>query len=81
MVPQDSPTEKRRKELPQGDGNWPGADVVYKRLQAAAYHLAKGKHTYLGQDHVETMAVLGCGDEETMKHWMHVCLNNGWCKA
>ncbi len=75
-----SPTETRRLELPQGNADWPGYAVVYDRLQQAAYNLASNKSTYLSNDHIETMAVLGTGHEETMKYWFHVCLNNGWVK-
>lgn len=76
----DSPVDVRRRELPQGDGNWPGSMKVWENLQKAAHHLAQGKHTHLSYDHVETMAIMGCGHEETMKHWQMVCRNNGWLK-
>jgi hypothetical protein len=30
--------------------------------------MARTKYIYLSEEHVNTMAILGCGDEETMKH-------------
>lgn len=76
--PRDNPVDEVRKDLPKGNGDWPGFDSVYTRLQRAAEHLAKGTYTHLGADHVTTMAIMGCGDEETMKGWLHVCLVNHW---
>ena len=48
----DSPVEARRKEMPKGDGDWPGYDGCYDRLKAAAEHLAWNQFTRLGQDHI-----------------------------
>lgn len=75
-----SPVEKRVAELPKGDGQWPGADHVWKKLQEAAHYLARGKHTRLGADHVETMAVLGTGHEETMKYQLSIAYVHGWTR-
>ena len=77
---QDSPVAARCKELLQGDNSWPGSMAVVKNLQKAAMHLASGKYTWCNNDHIETMAVLGCGHEETMKYWQIVCRQNGWLK-
>ena len=74
-----SPVEKRRQELPKGDWNWPGADKVYKRLAEAAYSFTG--HTHLGEDHVNIMAALGSGDEETCKYYASLAITYGWCKA
>jgi len=76
----ESPVTARLRELPRGNGNWRGALEVWQNLQKVAEYLAQGKYTYLAQDHVETMAVLGCGHEETMKGWLLVCRQNGWLK-
>ena len=55
----DSPVEARRKEMPKGDGDWPGYDRCYDRLKAAAEHLAGNQYTRLGQDHIDIMAAMG----------------------
>lgn len=75
----ESPVEKERKTLPRGDGNWPGYDRVWSRLQDAAHNLAANRAAWLSDDHIHTMAVLGSGHEETMKAWMHICIQYGWC--
>ena len=74
----ESPVEQRRKELLQGDCNWLGYDAVYTNLQKAAEKLSSGKYTRLSGNHIETMAVMACGHEETMKSWQMVCRNNNW---
>ena len=71
-----SPVEEVSKTLPQGNGDFPGSDVVWARLNVAAHYLALS--AYLGFDHVKTMAVMGCGHEEIMKYWVSVCMANGW---
>jgi hypothetical protein len=43
----DSPVEIRRKEMPRGDGDWPGFDRYYERLQDAAKHLSRNGYTRL----------------------------------
>lgn len=78
--PTDSPVEAVFKTLTRGNGNWPGWSHVYCKLQEAAYHLAANEYTRCGEDHVYTMAVMGCGHEETMKGHMHLCMAYRWCK-
>ena len=73
----ESPVDQVRKQLPHGDGNWPGFDHVWSKLQSAAFKLSDIANQ--SDDHIRTMAVLGCGDEETMKYWMGVCITNKWC--
>lgn len=63
----DSPVEERRKQLPRGDGNWKGYDVVYANISKACEKMGLSKHMRLSYLHVEAMAVLGSGHEETMK--------------
>jgi hypothetical protein len=70
MLPQDSPVEKRRKEMPQGDCSWPGYEHVVLTLQIAASNLARGHYTCLSDDHIDIMAALGTGHEETMKYYV-----------
>jgi hypothetical protein len=67
-VSQDSPVESRRKELPRGTGDWPGFDKVYSNIAAGCEAMARTKYVYLSEEHVNAMAVLGCGHEETMKY-------------
>ena len=74
----DDPIETRRKELPRGDGSWEGFDACYRRLQFAAKHLALNPYTRLGQDHIDIMAVLGSGHEETMKYYVHLAYTYNW---
>lgn len=74
----DSSVEKRRKELPRGDGSWKGYSYVYSKLQDAANYLAQNDHTYLGDDHINIMAAMGSGHEETMKGYMHLAFTYGF---
>jgi hypothetical protein len=73
-----SPVEQRQAELPKGDGDWPGAEHVWRKLQEASHYLAKNKHTYLSADHVECMAAMGSGHEETMKHQLSIAYAYSW---
>lgn len=77
-LPKDSTVEQRLKELPHGAGNYPGYDSVYTKLKEASNHLAA--NSYLSEDHINTMAILGCGHEETMKYHLAICRSNGWIK-
>ena len=79
-LPQDSPVERRCKELPQGDGNWPGFDVVYRNLARAAEAMGANPHIRCSADHVEVMATMGCGHEETMKYRQLILRSQGWIK-
>jgi hypothetical protein len=80
--PQDNPTEKLRKTLPKGNGDWPGYNYVWNKLQEAAHFLAlnKNRYLYLSNDHVEIMAVMGTGNEELMKGKMLFARDMGWIK-
>ena len=66
--PQDSPVETRRKELPRGNGDWPGYSHVYANIAAGCEKMARTPYVYLSGEHVNAMAVLGSGHEETMKY-------------
>jgi hypothetical protein len=73
----DSPVEQLRKELPRGNGEWPGFESVYSRISKAAN--AMGLSNICGnQFHVETMAIMGSGDESTMKAHLHLLYIYGW---
>ena len=74
----DSPVEARRKEMPKGCGDWFGYDRCYDRLKSAAKHLAGNQYTRLGQDHIDIMAAMGSGHEETMKYYVHLAYQNSW---
>jgi hypothetical protein len=63
-----SPVEQRRKELPKGDGQWPGYAHVYASISRACTKMAATPYIRLSDEHVNAMAVLGCGHEETMKY-------------
>lgn len=63
----DSPVEQVRKQLPRGDGNWPGYAYVYKNIADACQKMAETEYIYLSDEHVDAMAILGSGHEETMK--------------
>lgn len=62
-----SPVEEVRKQLPRGNGNWPGYAHVYNNIARACEHMARNG-LLLTDEHINTMAVLGCGDEKTMKY-------------
>lgn len=69
---EDSPVEKVRKTLPNGDGKFIGFDHVYSVLKNVCVNISKEKYGLLSEDHVFFMAVLGCGHEETMKYYMAI---------
>jgi hypothetical protein len=76
--PQDSPTERRMKELPRGDGNWLGFNKVWSNIQQGCHAMAKVPYVYLSEEHINAMAVLGCGDETTMKYEQMRMRDRGW---
>lgn len=63
-----SPVEVRRQELPRGSGNWPGYAEVYSNIARGCEVMARTRYVYLSDEHVNAMAVLGSGDEATMKY-------------
>ncbi|HYM36183.1 MAG TPA: hypothetical protein VET48_12340 [Steroidobacteraceae bacterium] len=67
-VPQDSPVERRRKELSRGNGDWAGYAHVYANIARGCEAMARTPYVHLSDEHVNAMAVLGCGDEQTMKY-------------
>ena len=75
-----SPVDVILKELPKGDCNWPGYDHVKAKLQQACAYFASSKQSHLNDDHVHLMAVLGCGDQETMKFELGKAKCYGWCQ-
>lgn len=68
LTAMESPVEQRRKELPRGDGSWPGFASVYKRISDACDVMGKTMYVALSDEHVNAMAVLGSGHEEQMKY-------------
>lgn len=64
----ESPVVTRLRELPRGDGKWPGYAHVYRNIALACERMAKTRYVYLSEEHINAMAVLGCGHEETMKY-------------
>lgn len=79
-IPQDSPVEERRKQLPRGTGDWAGYATVYRRIAAACALMAKDKRLYLSEEHVNAMAALGSGHEETMKYEQMRLRDRGFVK-
>lgn len=77
-ITQDSTTEARRKELPRGDGDWPGYAQVYRNIAAGCEKMARTRHVYLSYEHINAMAVLGSGHEETMKYEQMRMRMRGW---
>lgn len=65
---QDSPIDKRRKELPRGNAEWKSYAHVYANIAKGCESMARTKYVYLSDEHINAMAVLGCGDENTMKY-------------
>ena len=63
----DDPVEQARKAGPQGNGEWPGFDYVYRKITEACEAMAQQRYVYLSNEHIETMADLGSGHEERMK--------------
>jgi hypothetical protein len=74
----DTPVDHIRKQLPRGNGQWPGFDVVYGRLQAAAHKMSQERYLRCSDEHVTLMAILGCGHEGTMKAEMHRLIGRGY---
>lgn len=74
----DTPVDHIHKQLPRGNGDWPGFDVVYDRLQSAAHKMASEKNMRCSDEHVTLMAIMGCGHEETMKAEMHRLAGRGY---
>lgn len=62
-----SPVTIAWQSLPHGDGQWQGYGHIYSRLSLACENMAKSKTLYLSDEHVQCMAILGTGHEETMK--------------
>ena len=73
----DSPTEQLRKQLPRGNWSGPVAELVYRRLANIADQMSRSNN-YLSDWHVETMAVMGTGHEETMKGHLGLLTSSGW---
>ena len=67
-LPQMSPVTARRQELPRGNADWAGYAAVYANIAAGCESMARTRYVYLSEEHVNAMAVLGCGHEETMKY-------------
>lgn len=76
-IAQESPVETIRKSLPKGDGKWRGFASVYRRISKACEEMARRGH-HLSEFHVETMAILGCGHEETMKARLLLLYESNW---
>ena len=76
-IPQDSPVERRRKEMSCGNTDWPQWDYVYSKLAEGAARMGSSPQRCT-TEHVDIMAAMGSGDEETMKYYMHWLRTYGW---
>lgn len=74
----DDPVTVAWRELPHGDGTWPGYDAVYDKISRAADKMSRARYILRSEIHVQTMAILGCGHEETMKAHVHWLMTYGW---
>jgi hypothetical protein len=63
-----SPVEVRRKQLLRGNGDWAGYATVYRNIASACEIMGRMPYVRLSDEHVNAMAVLGCGHENTMKY-------------
>lgn len=77
----DSPVETVRKTLPRGTADWAGFDYVYGKISAACEQMAQTRYVALSDEHVTSMAILGCGHEETMKAEMWRLRSRGFITA
>jgi hypothetical protein len=77
-VPQDSPVEQRRKELPRATGDWPGYASVYANIAKGCEAMARTEYVCLSDEHINAMSVLGSGHEETMKYEQMRMRNRGF---
>lgn len=75
---QDSPVERRRKELPRSNGDWKGYAQVYARIAAGCEAMARARYVHLSDEHVNAMAILGSGHEESMKYEQMRMRNRGF---
>lgn len=73
-------TEDIFKTLPRGKSDYPGFETVRSRLQAGAEAMALLETYYGSEDHSRTMAIMGCGDEETQKAHVFWLRTYGWIK-
>lgn len=71
--PDDGVVEQVRKALPKGSGDWPDYNSVYSQLQKSCDELAKDIYLRCGSIHVEAMAALGSGHEDTMREALTIC--------
>lgn len=77
-LPTDSPVDQALKAGPRGNGQWPGFDSVYSHIARACDKMGLSHNVQCSDDHVDTMADLGSGDEERMKYrlgWLRIY---GW---
>lgn len=75
---QDSPTEQARKAGPCGNWEGPEARLCYRRIARGCERMGRTKYVHLSHEHVQSMADLGSGHEERMKHRLHWMLTYGW---
>ncbi len=67
-IAMESPVEAIRKNLPHGNGDWVGYGYVYANIAAACERMGANPYLRCSEEHERSMAILGCGHEETMKY-------------
>lgn len=75
---QKTRVQEQRELLPRGDGQWAGFSYVYQKINKASEKMGASPRHHLSGDHIKTMAVLGCGHEETMKAHLLWLRDNEW---
>jgi len=64
----ESPVSQRLREIPRGNGEWPGYSHVYANLARGCEAMGRNVYVRLSEEHINAMAVLGSGDENGMKY-------------
>ena len=75
----DTPVDARRRELPKGEGDFESFGKVWSNLQKACHEIVEGGGL-LSDIHVETMAIMGNGHEESMKAQQMLLRTYGYLK-
>jgi hypothetical protein len=77
-ITSESPVQQELKAGPRGDGNWPGFEAAYRAISEACDRMGLAPSIRCGELHVSSMADLGSGHEERMKHRLHFLRIYGW---
>lgn len=64
--------------MPRGSADWAGYDHVYSKIAEGAANMGTSKRHRCTTEHVDIMAAMVSGHEETMKYYMHWLRAYGW---